>query len=430
MLITNILNTNYNLVRQGTTGVAIWNPSDLVNMFTSNQGLSPTNPAWMTMVGGLSVLKWDPTTGPTGGTLTVDTPTHSIFMYEQTGAFQWKPGRRWEDLSGLDIGLIGPTQMTFDYRYLDWDPMNPPPGVPGYSNGFGLPNFDGATAGEVYLQNGYGIGAIDTPNSPMRSIYHVWEWNGAQWRRASTSYDWAGHILQTTPTFNGNIWFGITPKGGIESTFDGNGGTLYSWDEIRGIQILYYFRPFPENGQPRGALIDDPSNPGFNKLIGMGTNGPWTFNLQHYYGQPIPPNFFQPIDNTGQFQSMPNGFFSTSGLYGYALGGGLSIGPSAQPNRLHSVSRFGGDANRGLVWSVDCTDVTNPTNYKVEATFTGQNGAYPAFAPFRGPSGFIYGDASLGGTNGGGNLYKLDPVGSTGQIWYYNFNTTDLHCLT
>ncbi len=429
MLITNILNTNYNLVRQGTTGVAIWNTSDLVNMFTSNQGLSPTNPAWMTMVGGLSVLKWDPTTGPTGGTLTVDTPTHSIFMYEQTGAFQWKPGRRWEDLSGLDIGLIGPTQMTFDYRYLDWDPMNPPPGVPGYSNGFGLPNFDGATAGEVYLQNGYGIGAIDTPNSPMRSIYHVWQWNGAQWRRASTSYDWEGHILQTTPTFNGNIWFGITPKGGIESTFDGNGGTLYSWDEIRGIQILYYFRPFPENGQPRGALIDDPSNPGFNKLIGMGTNGPWTFNLQHYYGQPIPPNFLQPLD-PGQFQSMPNGFFSTSGLYGYALGGGLSIGPSAQPNRLHSVSRFGGDANRGLVWSVDCTDVTNPTNYKVEATFNGPNGAYPAFAPFRGPSGFIYGDASLGGTNGGGNLYKLDPVGSTGQIWYYNFNTTDLHGLT
>jgi hypothetical protein len=239
----------------------------------------------------------------------------------------------------------------------------------------------------------------------------------------------APHIFQDTATFDGPIWFGTATFGGIEATAANNGGTLYSWDELRGIQVIHYFEN-SVNSKPIGSLIDDPVNSGFNQLFGMGERGPYSFNLQQYYQEPIPPIFSQPIPNNSFFRSVSPAFFNSTGLYGSSLLGGLSIGPSSKPERLYGTSQLGGIANKGLIWSVDSGDISNHGNYNKEATFTGLNGANPQFAPFQGPSGFIYGDVQLGSTFGVGALYKLDPIGSTGQIWYYNFNSTNLSGLT
>jgi len=434
ILLTNYLRSDYNqAVKDYGPGYFQWKNGSMIPQFGSfiNTTIADLD---YTKFGGILSVKWDSGNGPTGAGLSVDMPGHSIYIPTQTGHISAKipvTTYDWGSAERQDLGLIGPTHMSIQYRYLEWDPGYVPSTGTTATSGFGLPKGSGTAAGDLYLQTGYGISAIASPNTFDRSCLHLWEWDGFSWGYSNPSpYLGSGNIIQTEATLNAPIWFGTTPYGGIETNDALAGGTLFSWDELRGIQVLYYFRK-SENCIPVGSLIDSPSNPGFRILYGTGYQGPFSFNLNDYYSQVIPPNPYDPIQDVGQFQTI-NGLFVSGSRFGNTILGGLSIGSTAEPTRLHGVSFSGGAYGVGVHWNVDIStgDITNPANYLDDVDFKFTNGGNPSRAPFQGPKGFVYGDTSAGNTGGIGSLYKIAPIAPTGQIWYANFTTLGVTGLT
>jgi len=438
MVLSNYLVSNYNTTRKYVIGRNMWNQNDFATQFGNSLNLvSATFPEF----GGIFTATWNQGDDPIYNA-SFDMPGHSIYIPEQTGCVAAIPtgtntdSSIWGKATNLDTGLIGPANLTFDYRQMYWDTI--PASAPTAGYGYGLPKFDGID-GELYLQTGYAIDAIQSNNFTFRSIYHVWKWSASlsQWRwEDRTLYD--NEIAVKTVTFEDKpIWFGVAPLGGIEAveaSGTGNlntGGTIFSWDEDRGIQVLYYFGG-TATVQPRGSLIDDPTNSGFHRLFGCASGGPFSLDLDALYSTALPANFMFPKDNTGQFQANNGSMFTTTSTFGSGILGGISIGSSANPHRLHGVSSAGGIGGQGVVWSYDANLPINvSTSYQVEANFKGAtNGANPLYAPFQGPEGFVYGDVYSGSDFGLGALYKIAPIAPTGQVWYGNFDTNYISGLT
>lgn len=440
MILSNYLVSQYNDTRKSVTGTNLWSNGDFGTQFGNSLNI---NTKQFTGYGGIFNATWDIGDSPIYNAI-FDMPGHSIYIPEQTGCVSGTPTNAppntdstiWSSATNLDAGLIGPANLTFDYRQVIWDPGNMPL-APTAGYGYGLPKFAGSIDDELYLQTGYAIDALQSSHFNLRSIYHVWKWRSgpSQWVKEPVGALWnPANITMTTTSFvDKPIWFSVAPLGGIEAGGSlYTGGTIFSWDEVRGIQVLYYFG---ENTsiQPRGSLIDDPSNPGFHKLFGCASGGPFSLDLDAFYSTPLQPSDPEMArDDTGQFQTNDGSMFTTTSTFGSNILGGISIGPSANPHKLYGVSSVGGLGGFGTVWSYDSTQgINSSSSYQVEASFTGStNGSTPIYAPFQGPEGFIYGDVYAGSEFGLGSLYKIAPIAPTGQVWLGDFDTNIISGLT
>ena len=444
MILSHYLMNGYNANYQANNGQPLWRSKGLQDNFNPIPTLNIPS-SFLTAFGGIFKMTWDSTVGPTDSGVIVDMPTHSMVIPTITGCVTRKPvlnpldAVSWGESMTNDVGLIGPVYPTFDYRRVDWDPLNPPfpVGPQTATSGYGLPEFGGTTVGDLYLQVGYEIDIIEDPSLPsfQRSIRHLWEWTGSQWDYKDPTGYLVYMIAYNLSFHDQPIWYGTMPYGGraVNNGQPDNGGTIFSWDETRGIQIIYTFNSLiSSHFKPVGSLIDDPINPGFHMLHGNCESGPFSIDLDLYYSVTRDPNDLnQSISDIGQVQfrdiiSSGGG----TGALGYGFDGGLSIGPTSEPYRLYGTSKNGGDKGAGVLWSYDIQDPTF-TAFKVEASFAGsQNGGGPIFAPFQGPQGYIFGDVHDGYIFGFGALYKIAPVAPTGQIWYGNFNTSNISGIT
>lgn len=155
-----------------------------------------------------------------------------------------------------------------------------------------------------------------------------------------------------------------------------------------GETVLHSFNPYPQGAYPQ-AMVSLCSGPA-GMLFGT-ANG----------GGPAGGGVVYRVNNT----------YRGSALYGFtggADGGGLVAGVTCgSDGNIYGTTLFGGSAGAGVVYRVESTGQET-----VLYNFTGgADGGYPFATLIQDPAGNLYGTTCCGGSNGAGNIFRLDTKG-------------------
>src|SRR6187549_182650 len=102
----------------------------------------------------------------------------------------------------------------------------------------------------------------------------------------------------------------------------------------------------------------------------------------------------------------------------------IALGISAQPQRIVGMTRIGGSAGAGNIFSL----LVDGTGYQEKIAFSSgsqiTNGAYPSDALIKDQQGNLYGMTSGGGNHSAGVIFRVN-ADITGYTVLHHFNGTN-----
>jgi uncharacterized repeat protein (TIGR03803 family) len=235
------------------------------------------------------------------------------------------------------------------------------------------------------------------------------------------------------------IFYGVTYRGGVN-----NHGTIYRLTSKGGFNVVHSFEGAPSEGSgPAGALILDPLGDMFGTTyVGGSANG---------YGtvfEVVAGGTYETVRSFPPGGALPRAGLKLVGgkLYGTTTGAGVTAGTvfevgvptaiytftggadGAEPlgslitdssGNLYGATSSGGSGSfgngYGVVFKLDPTTGQETVLH----TFTGPDGSTPAAELTPDSSGNLYGTTTLGGANGYGTVFKLDPSGNLTTVYSF-----------
>ena len=272
-----------------------------------------------------------------------------------------------------------------------------------------------------------------------------------------------GNIFKLTPSgtytdiYNFDGTHGEYPEGGLSLGFDGNfyGTTYQGGSGHAGVifkvtpsgteSVLYNFTNGTDGAYPRvppvqgtdGNLYGVTGNGTDQVLYKLTPAGVFSIVLT------IPSQSYSPL-----IVGTDGNLYGTT-LYGGTVNGGTAFQFSTKTKKLKIIHSFGSGKNEGYspysplmqgadgkLYGTCSTGGTSSGGTVFQMTTAGKlttlynfstsssaNGAHPFSGLVQGSDGFLYGVASVGGSNGVGTLFKIDTAGKNITV-IHNFDTT------
>jgi hypothetical protein len=377
-------------------------------------------------------------------------------------------------------GLVGPSAVTGDFPCWKLDAnwatniTNPPFSGPLYTpgmvanEGYELPSSPGSNIGDFYwwINSSYYAqthqGSFYTPETHNKPGV-MFKWDGSTWRTLTADelnliYTNPGQIITETveSLTNEPMWFGFTPVGGSQYASEGgnikqSGGSIYSYDGVRGISAMFWFSS-GSTLNPKGTPLADQTTE-YNKIWGTTRESLFSFDIATYfdflYNWQFNPQFNQYLPTAGaipsQFKKSTGTFFAGT-LFGSSIIGDLEwynkqtnfAIPTGGTGYILGNATQSGPNGFGTVFKAnsDVENIVNETNnsdrLSVLVNWNNQNGSNvynPATVAYdEAGATFAMGFSRTGGTAGvpplfTGVFYKIDEeIGSTGHIVNVTFD--------
>ena len=233
----------------------------------------------------------------------------------------------------------------------------------------------------------------------------------------------------------------IAPDGALYGTTSGGGssnaGVVWRVDGAGHQTILYAFTGGADGGDPWGTLLCDAFGTVYGTTSGGGSDGAGTvFKVDRRGHETVLYSFTGGADGGypyyGLVQDAAGNFYGTA-LFGGAYGAGVVFkldtrghetvlytftggADGGYPNNIirdligniYGTTNGGGTAGVGVVFKLD-----RHGNETVLYSFTGgSDGGYPYAGVVEDWAGNLYGTAVIGGADGAGDVFKLDPSGN------------------
>lgn len=268
--------------------------------------------------------------------------------------------------------------------------------------------------------------------APAQSFTNLYDFTGSSdggnpW--STPIIDRAGNLYGTTLTGGGNYTSGCDYTGcGVVYRFDTNGNET----------PLYIFNGAPDGKNPVGGVVADNAGDFYGTTANGGAHGYGTvFMINAAGAEKILQSFTGGADGAVPNSSLVRD--KQGNLYGTTFAGGAAglgtvfkltasgvfatiysfpdVAHGSHPNAalaldnkgaLYGTTQYGGESNRGTVFSLDPSSGTETILY----SFTGTpDGAYPqALLAFFGSD--LYGTTTEGGSSNNGTVFKLTTAGA------------------
>jgi uncharacterized repeat protein (TIGR03803 family) len=189
---------------------------------------------------------------------------------------------------------------------------------------------------------------------------------------------------------SGGTLYGVTQNGGLSDR--SGAGTIFSLATNGAFQTLYTFTNLPGGG----------NNDGANPAAGLVLSGNTLYGTTEFGGSP----------GSGTIFSIKTNGSGYATLYSFA-GGSDGANPAAPlllaSNTLYGTASDGDAYGRGTIFSIG----TNGSNYQTIYNFgTNSNDGFNSQAGLAFFSNTLYGVAAQGGTNGNGEIFRINTNGS------------------
>lgn len=223
----------------------------------------------------------------------------------------------------------------------------------------------------------------------------------AQTYSVSTIYSFRGGASGTEPLFSGVVrdsagnFYGTTYAGGAD-----NRGTIFKVNSEGEHTVLHSFSG-PDGATPYAGLVLSPAGVLYGTTYQGGTR-----NLQCMKGCGV---VFQ-VDLAGNEKVL---YTFTGGTDGGIPVGGVILDSAGN---LYGTTEIGGVGSFGTVFKVDATGVETVLHSFAGPPYDGQN---PQASLIRDAAGNFYGTTSSGGTSAMGTVFKLSASGHEGLLYSF-----------
>jgi len=259
------------------------------------------------------------------------------------------------------------------------------------------------TAGLLVATNGFLYGTTPSGgNSNAGTIFRI-DHDGSNYTvmRSLTGVLGDGKTPGTLIQASNGVLYSTTSAGG-----DFGLGTVYRVNiDGSGYAVIRSFVGGATDGaKPAGGLLQ-----GTNGMLFGATSSGGTSNLGTAFSLNLDGTGYQVLKN---FTGAPGDGAQPNGLLVQGADGSL-----------YGTTFLGGSSNLGTIYSLS----ENGSSYQVMASFTGTNGSKPLAPLMFATNGVLYGTTSLGGTNGYGTVFQINPNGSSFQVLknYYDYYEQD-----
>lgn len=229
---------------------------------------------------------------------------------------------------------------------------------------------DGKLYGTTQIGGASGNGVIYSMNADGTDYTKLHEFTDAE------GYEPSGKLLEAS---DGKL-YGACRHGGPTGV-----GILYRMNKNgTGFEIIYDYTSFTTGYSPVGSLVEDAGG------VLYGANF-WSYG-----------SIFK-INKNGTGYTELKIFSSAAGDLNFPYNG-LTL----KGNYLYGAAGYGGTSNRGAIFRIR----TDGSSYQVLHEFDGTDGELPVGTPIIASNGKVYGTTAFGGSNSNGLIYRIDSTGT------------------